>query len=72
MEDELQAIQSGERCRHLLSQGLSFNQGLHPGEEATGDGNFWCGQNQTTYGPDDQLCDGDACRDASRSCYEAP
>ena len=72
MADELKTIQTGERCRHLLSKGLYINQGLPPGEEATGDGNFWCGQNQTTYGPDDQLCDGDACRDASRSCYEAP
>ena len=72
MADELKIIQTGEHCRHLLSKGLYINQGLLPGEEATGDGNFWCGQNQTTYGPDDKLCDGENCCDASRSCYEAP
>lgn len=72
MADELRVVQTGERCRHLLSKGLYLNAGLPAGEEVAGDGNFWCGRNQRTYGPDDQLCDGDSCRDATRSCYEAP
>ena len=72
MTDNLNVIQSGERCRHLLSKGLYINAGLPRGEEATGDGNFWCGRNQRVYGPDEQLCDGDACRNQTRSCYEAP
>ncbi len=61
---------TAERCRSLLSKGLYINAGLPPGKEAVGDGNFWCGKTQTTYGPDDRLCDGSECRDASRSCYE--
>ena len=72
MADELKVIQTGVRCRHLLSKGLYINAGLPPGEEVTGDGNFWCGKNQTTYGPDDQLCDGESCTNPARSCYEAP
>lgn len=61
-----------ERCRHLLSKGLYVNAGLPPGEEATGDGYFWCGKTQTAYGPDTQFCDGENCIDGGRSCYEAP
>ena len=57
MADELKIIQTAARCRHLLSKGLYVNAGLPPGEEATGDGDFWCGKNQTIYGPDDQLCE---------------
>ncbi len=71
MADKLRVIYTGERCRHLLSKGLYVNAGLPPGEEATDDGNFWCGQTQTTYGPDDQLCDGENCCQTSRTCYEA-
>ena len=72
MAEELKIIQTGRRCRSLLSKGLYINAGLPPGEQAAGDGNFWCGKTQTTYGPDDQLCDGENCTDAARSCYEAP
>lgn len=72
MTDEAKTTISAERCRHLLSKGMFNNYGLPPGEEATGDGDFWCGQNQTMYGPDDQICDGVSCCDSSRDCYEAP
>lgn len=72
MSNELPVVQSGERCRHLHSKGMYINFGLPPGEEAVGDGHFWCAQNQETYGPDQQLCDGETCTDATRSCYEAP
>ena len=72
MADELNVIQNRERCRRLLSKGLYINAGLPPGEEATGDGNFWCGHTQTIYGPDDRLCDGDECTDTTRTCYEKP
>jgi hypothetical protein len=72
MADELKIIETGVRCRNLLSKGLYINAGLLPGEEATGDGNFWCGQTQTIYGPDDRLCDGEYCTDTTRTCYEAP
>jgi hypothetical protein len=70
MAEELQVIQTGSRCRSLLSKGLYINAGLPPGQEAAGDGNFWCMKTQTIFGPDDRLCDGTECRDASRSCYE--
>ncbi len=72
MADELKIIQTGQRCRGLLSKGLYINAGLPPGEEAVGDGNFWCAKTQTIFGPDDILCDDEHCTDASRSCYDAP
>ncbi len=66
----LEIIQTGQRCRELLSKGLYINAGLPAGEEAAGDGNFWCGKTQTIYGPDDRLCNGEECTDSTRSCYE--
>lgn len=72
MTQEFPVIQTGERCRHLQSKGMYINAGLPPGEEIVGDGHFWCGINQESQGPDQQLCDGESCRDATRSCYEAP
>jgi hypothetical protein len=71
MAQELEVLQpTATRCRSLLSKGLYINHGLPPGKEVAGDGNFWCGKTQTTFGPDDRLCDGQECRDATRSCYE--
>jgi hypothetical protein len=70
MTTELEVIQSGARCRSLLSKGLYINAGLPKGKEVTGDGNFWCGKTQKVYGPDDRICDGDRCTNATRSCYE--
>ncbi len=73
MADELNVLHPHKRCRHLLSKAMFVNAGLPPGEEAVGeDGNYWCGRNQTVYGPDDELCDADSCLDPSRRCYEAP
>ncbi len=63
---------TGERCVHLLSKGLYINAGLPPGEEAAGDGNFWCAHTQTMFGPDKQICEKEPCCDPTRSCYEAP
>jgi len=70
MEHEYLSPLTHTRCRHLLSKGLFLNHDLQPGEEVAGDGNFWCGQNQTIYGPDDELCDGEHCCDPSRGCFE--
>ena len=73
MADELNVLNNKvERCRHLLSKGILMNAGLPPGEEVCGDGNFWCSNTQTVFGPDDQICDDAECRDSTRSCYEAP
>ena len=72
MSDELKLSETGTRCRNLLSKGMYINAGLPPGEEIVGDGHFWCGVNQESYGPDDRICDGENCCDATRSCYEAP
>ena len=71
MQHELEVVR-GERCRHLLSKGLYLNAGLPKDEQATGDGNFWCSNTQTTWGPDKGFCNGEECTDATRSCYEAP
>jgi len=66
----LKVIDLGERCRFLLSKGL-YVAANEPGDEhPVGDGHFWCGRNQRVYGPDERLCDEDACRNPSRSCYE--
>ena len=51
MSEELKVIETGARCRSLLSKGLYINAGLPPGEEAAGDGNFWCGKTQTIFAP---------------------
>jgi hypothetical protein len=72
MVHDLNVVSRGERCRHLLSKGLYINAGLPAGERIVGDGNFWCGRNQRTIGPDNQFCDGEQCLNAARSCYEAP
>lgn len=69
MTHELPVLDS-PRCRALLSKGLYINHGQPGDRQIVGDGNFWCGKTQRTYGPDDRLCDGDQCRIASRSCYE--
>lgn len=71
MQHELEVVR-GERCRHLLSKGLYLNAGLPKDDPATGDGNFWCANTQTTWGPDQGFCSGEDCTDATRSCYEAP
>jgi hypothetical protein len=68
---ELEVLSNtGERCRHLLSKGLYINWNLPPGQEAAGDGNFWCAHTQTIYGPDRQICDKEPCCNPTRSCYE--
>lgn len=72
MAEELKILHTGERCRSLLSKGLYINAGLPAGQEVAGDGNFWCGKTQTIFGPDDQICDGENCRNSARTCYEAP
>ena len=70
MSTQLEVLQPGPRCGSLLSKGLYINAGLPKGKEVTGDGNFRCGKTQKIYGPDDRICDGDRCTDATRSCYE--
>ena len=72
MSQELNVIQTAERCRHLLSKGLFINALVPKGQEVTGDGYFWCGHTQTGWGPDDRICDKEPCCNPSRSCYEAP
>lgn len=72
MRQELDIIPVQERCVHLLSKGLYLNAGLEPGEEVTGEGNFWCAHTQHTYGPDDEICDRETCcNNPNRSCFEA-
>ncbi len=68
-DQELRA--QGERCKNLLCKGMYLNYGLPETERVTGDGNFWCGKTQTTYGPDDQLVGDGECRHTGRGCYES-
>lgn len=71
MTHNLNVLHHPDRCRFLYSKGLFTNAGLPPGEEVTGEGNFWCAKTQTIMGPDRQLCDREYCLDPSRTCHEA-
>ena len=70
MSNELSVLNHPKRCQALYSKGLFINAGCKPGEEITGDGNFWCAKTQTIMGPDRQLCGGEYCLDEGRGCYE--
>ena len=70
MSEELNIVEFEARCLNLLSKGMYINMGLPPEERVTGDGYFWCGKTQGSYGPDDELCDAEYCLSAVRSCYE--
>lgn len=71
MSDKLELLRT-RRCRHLLSRGVFVNHGLPPGQEAVNeaDDQFWCGQNQTIFGPDDEICDIENCCNPSRGCHK--
>jgi hypothetical protein len=71
MSTELNILNHPDRCRFLLSKGLFINAGMPSGEEASGDGNFWCGKTQRVTGPDRELCDPEFCLNRDRGCYEA-
>lgn len=72
MTHELNILQSTTRCRHLLSKRMYIHAGLSPQDQVppTGDDDIWCGKTQTLFGPDDQICEPDACCKPGRPCYE--
>lgn len=70
MSSEFHVLNHPDRCQCLYSKGLFINAGIKPGEEVTGDGNFWCAKTQTIMGPDRQLCGAEYCLNSARSCYE--
>jgi hypothetical protein len=48
-----------------------FSEGRDDLGDADSDSSaYWCLHTMKPFGPDDELVDGRACRDASRSCYE--
>ena len=59
-----------KRCVNLLSKGMYLNFGLTEEERCSGDGYFWCGETQRSYGPDGRICDLDECTNSDRECYE--
>jgi hypothetical protein len=69
MSEHLKIFEATDRCRFLLSKGMYIN-GDNDDEKIVGDGHFWCGRNQRTYGPDEQLCAYEYCHNRSRSCFE--
>jgi hypothetical protein len=71
MSEHLKIIEIAERCRFLRSKGMYINANQPGDEHPVGDGHFWCGRNQRIYGPDEQLCADEFCREPSRHCYEA-
>lgn len=70
MHEPLKIIEIGQRCRFLRSKGMFINSNEPGGESVVGHGHFWCGRNQRIYGPDEQLCSDELCRNHSRSCFE--
>jgi hypothetical protein len=71
MNPTLPVIEIGDRCRYLLSKGMFINANEPGDERPVGDGHFWCGRNQRIYGPDEQLCSDERCRNPSRICYQS-
>jgi hypothetical protein len=69
MQDNLHIIDASARCRHLQSKGMYINYNLPPGEEIVGDGHFWCGMTQSSFGPDNELCNPEECAKSGRSCH---
>ena len=71
MSQELPLLQeTGVRCKNLMSKGLFINAGLPKDQRVVGDGYFWCLKTQASLGPDRELCGGEYCTDATRTCYE--
>ncbi len=72
MSDEFEVNNQRPRCRHLLSKGMFVNAGVPDDERADDEGYFWCGATHREFGPDNEFCDDDLCRDPARRCYEPP
>ena len=67
---ELPVIETGTRCRNLLSKGTFINHGLPPARKSPATGISGAAKRSGILGPDKKLCDLKPCCDSSRSCYE--
>jgi hypothetical protein len=73
-QEELPVIEprTGPPCRHLRNKGMyvytdDFASGAYNGSDSS---IYWCLRSMTAFGPDDDLVDGQECRNPDRSCYE--
>jgi hypothetical protein len=70
--DSSPAEATASPCRHLRSKGMYvYTDGQ---SEAHGDYDntiYWCLKTMKSFGPDDDMVDGQECRNPARSCYEA-
>ena len=59
-------------CRHLRNKGMYVYTDGSGGETHDGYDNtiYWCLQTMKSFGPDDDMVNGEDCRQPGRSCFE--
>ena len=60
-------------CRHLRSKGMYvYTDGQTPahGDYDYDNTIYWCLKTMKSFGPDDDMVNGEECRNAARPCYE--
>jgi hypothetical protein len=58
-------------CRHLRSKGMYvYTDGLHDPHGDYDNTIYWCLKTMKGFGPDDDMVNGEDCRNPARTCYE--
>ena len=59
-------------CRHLRHKGMYvYTDGIsHEAHEGYDNTIYWCLNTMKSFGPDDDMVDGQGCRNPGRTCYE--
>ncbi len=61
-------------CRHLRHAGMLVrSDGLAQSQDPNHEYDntvYWCQKTMKSFGPDDEMVDGQACRAPSRSCFQ--
>ena len=58
-------------CRHLRSKGMYVYTDGQPDAHGDYDNSiYWCLKTMKCFGPDDDMVNGEECRNAARPCYE--
>ena len=58
-------------CRHLRNKGMYvYTDGSNSSHGDYDNTIYWCLKTSKSFGPDDDLVDGQECRRPGRSCYE--
>jgi hypothetical protein len=57
-------------CRHLRSKGMYvYTDGQTPAHDDYDNTIYWCLKTMKGFGPDDDMVNGEECRNPARSCY---